>query len=162
MQMCWKYDDNAASWMIIGMEVKIVNLWLYIGQHGDATRDGLVTSHVASPRHAKCLQMGFNVALHVRHRTPCDVILMPECTCLQLKAVVAHHSFVYFRVSYALFCFAWFVVVPCVLHMRPNKTHCYNKPGDRRYCDLQYKWNSRNPAKLELVVSRGGYEPPTY
>ena len=26
MQMCWKYDVNAASWMNIGMEVKIVTL----------------------------------------------------------------------------------------------------------------------------------------
>ena len=55
MQMCWKYDVNAASWMNIGIEVKIVILWLYIGQHDDATRDGLVTSHVTSPRHVKFL-----------------------------------------------------------------------------------------------------------
>ena len=56
MQMCWKYDVNAASWMTIGMEVKIVTLWLYIGQHDDdATRDGIVTSHVTSPRHVKFL-----------------------------------------------------------------------------------------------------------
>ena len=43
MQMCWKYDDDAAIWMNNGMEVIIVALWLYIGQNNDATRDGLVT-----------------------------------------------------------------------------------------------------------------------
>ena len=84
------------------------------------------------------------MALHVRHRTPCDVISMPECACLQLKAVVAYCSLVYFRLSYTLFCFACFVVVPCVLHMRPNKPHCYNKPGVRRYCDLQYNWKQHH------------------
>ena len=56
--------------------------------------------------------------------------------CLQLKAGVAYCSLVLFRFSYALFCFACFVFVTCVLHMRPNKPHCYNKPGVRRYCDL--------------------------
>ena len=55
MQMCWKYDDNAAIWINNGMEVIIVALLLYIGQHDDATRDGLVTSHVTSPRHVKFL-----------------------------------------------------------------------------------------------------------
>ena len=78
------------------------------------------------------------MALHVRHGTPCDVILMAEWACLQLKDVVAYCSLVYFRFSYALFCFACFVVVPCVLHMRPYK----------RYCDLQ-------PQSLLLSNNRG-------
>ena len=38
-----------------GMEVMIVTLWSYIGQPDDATRDGLVTLHVTSPRHVKIL-----------------------------------------------------------------------------------------------------------
>ena len=58
--------------------------------------------------------------------------------CLQLKAVVAYWSLVYFCFSYVLFCFACIVVVPCVLHMCPNKPHCYNKPGVRRYSDLHW------------------------
>ena len=55
MQMCWKYDVNAVIWMNIGMKVMIVTLWLYIGQHDDATNDGLETSHVKSPQHVKFL-----------------------------------------------------------------------------------------------------------
>ena len=55
MQMCWKYDDNAAIWMNNGIVIMIVILWLYNGQHDDATRDGLVTSHVTAPRHVKFL-----------------------------------------------------------------------------------------------------------
>ena len=48
MQVGWKYDDNAAIGMTNGMEVMIVTLWLwlYIGQHDEATHDGLVMSHV--------------------------------------------------------------------------------------------------------------------
>ena len=76
------------------------------------------------------------MALHVHHRMPCDVILMPECTCLQLKTVVAYCSLVYFHFSYTLFCFVCFVFVPCVLHMRPNKQHLFNKPRVQHYCDL--------------------------
>ena len=51
MQMCLKYADNVDIWMKIGMKVMIVTLWLYIGQHDDATSDGLVTS----PRNVKFL-----------------------------------------------------------------------------------------------------------
>ena len=53
MEMSWKYDVNDTIWMNNGMEVIIVTLWLYIGQHDDATRDGLVTPHVTSPRHVE-------------------------------------------------------------------------------------------------------------
>ena len=86
-----------------------------------------------TPRH--------EVYSYVCHRAPCDVILMPECACLHFNAVVGYCLLVYFRFSYALFCSACFVVVPCVLHMRPkNKPHCYNKPGIRLYRDLHVFW----------------------
>ena len=55
MQISWKYADTVDIWMNIGMEVIIVTLWLYVGQHDDATRDGLVTSHVTSPWHVNIL-----------------------------------------------------------------------------------------------------------
>ena len=55
MQTCRKIDDNIAIWMTNGMEVMIVTLWLYIGQHDEATRDGLVMAQVTSPRLIKFL-----------------------------------------------------------------------------------------------------------
>ena len=93
------------------------------------------------------------MALHVRHRTPYDVILMPECAYLQLRAVVAYCSLVYFRFSYALFCFACFVVVPCVLQMRPNKPHCYNN------CDLHIETQRFSFTKMHLKGSSVKYWP---
>ena len=39
---------------------------------------------------------------------------MPKCACLQLNAVFTYHTLVYFRFSYALFCFACFIVEPHV------------------------------------------------
>ena len=44
------------------------------------------------------------MALHVRHRTPCDAILMLECACLQLKAIVAYYLLVIFAL--VMFCYA--------------------------------------------------------
>ena len=54
------------------------------------------------------------MALHVRQTMPCDVIFLCQMRLFAVESCFTYHTLVYFRFSYALFCFASFVVVPHV------------------------------------------------